>query len=647
VIDLDDEDDFFAKLQGRMKAQAEAGLEVGKDEVTEQTHSGFTIRRKPIVELAPAPIEYDKPPLTKKLATGDLETDPFERGLVVQPFSAGFYTTDSPPGWNDFEEFWGEDCVTQFFDYVTARVEATGEDFVIYFHNGGKFDFNYFIEYMDADTRPFFIDKRMVKTIFAGVEFRDSYSLLPVALKKLKNKSGSEKKDIEMWKLKKLFREKYKEEILMYQRFDCITLYDALEDFINRFGWRLTIAGTATPYIAHFHGFDCVTPETDAELRPYFSGGRVQCFETGILIAPKGKRFLMVDANSMYPAAMANFLHPVSIRPIRGKALTDATDFARIEAINRGCLGSGNGLEYDFTRTSGEFLASMHEIRAGLDTGTLEIKRVIQAYSFAHKVSFREFVEHFYSLRNTARSENDLAGVEFYKLVMNSGYGRFAMNTAGYKDYLVNPSEPPLPLWSKKLVRGEDGKITHSPNGWRITRQDAAATIWERPARGAGTKFVNVATAASITGAARSVLWRAICSADRALYCDTDSIICERFNGDLDEKRLGAWKVEATGDAVCIAGKKMYAFLTLERPEKFDPEKHEEIQIEGRSFYLLKKAHKGVQLTGQQIVQVCGGEVIEHQSDAPTFKLDGSVHFQTRRIRMTTANPVEQMELEL
>lgn len=50
-----------------------------------------------------------------------------------------------------------------------------------------------------------------------------------------------------------------------------------------------------------------------------------------------------------YPAAMSNFMHPVSVIPKRYKEIREDTDFATIEAeYNNGALGGGNGTEFDF-----------------------------------------------------------------------------------------------------------------------------------------------------------------------------------------------------------------------------------------------------------------------------------------------------------
>ena len=130
-----------------------------------------------------------------------------------------------------------------------------------------------------------------------------------------------------------------------------------------------------------------------------------------------------------------------------------------------------------------------------------------------------------------------------------------------------------------------------------------------------------MATAASITGAARANLLRNLALSKRPIYCDTDSIICEGFRGELDETRLGGWKLEAEGDRAAIAGKKLYTV--------FDSA---ELKDTGAS---IKLASKGVRLTPREIVAVCNGDEVTYRNPVPSFKLDGSAEFITRRINKT------------
>lgn len=81
----------------------------------------------------------------------------------------------------------------------------------------------------------------------------------------------------------------------------------------------------------------------------------------------------------------------------------------------------------------------------------------------------------------------------------------------------------------------------------------------------------------------------------------------------MDNKRLGAWKLEGTGDKLAIAGRKMYALFN--------------------GGECLKYASKGVNLTPQQIQLVADGELVTYNQAAPVFRLDGSTDFISRDVR--------------
>jgi DNA polymerase elongation subunit (family B) len=236
----------------------------------------------------------------------------------------------------------------------------------------------------------------------------------------------------------------------------------------------------------------------------------------------------------------------------------------------------------------------------------LKIEKVECAWSFSKKATFAEFVNHFYGLRLEAKATGDKLNSILYKLILNSAYGKFALNPRKFKEWLLTVGE--------------------IPNGdqWTLHSNGPGIYIWERPSPRAGG-FYNIAAAASITGAARANLLLNIHNSTRPIYCDTDSILCENFSGDLDETRLGAWKIEATGNMAAIAGKKLYAL--------FDGET------------VLKKASKGCQLSATEILKLCKGKVVTYHNAAPSFHLHGkgqhslgdlgSADFITRNIRST------------
>jgi hypothetical protein len=556
-------------------------------------------------ELEPVP--YPMKETKKTIAIVDCETDPFAPDFLVKPFAIGFETPDR------YVDFWGDDCVQQFFEYL----DTLEDRFIIYAHNGGKFDFYFFLAFMAQNTSPRIINGRLVQVFFGRQEFRDSYAIVDIPLAKF------QKDDFDYSKMRRDRRETHKEEIRKYLRSDCTNLYQLVKEFHSRFGDKLTAASAALQVLNSFHGFEKITSDViDEKFREYYYGGRVQCFENGLLTPSPGNRFRVVDRNSMYPSAMCEAEHPISSTYELNDVITDRTDFATIIAKSSGALPMRleNGA-LDFPHTTGRFFATGHEIKAGIETGTLEILDVESAWEFDKKSTFSDFVNYYYPLRQKAKVDKDKLADIMYKLVLNSSYGKFALNPRKFKSWKLTIGEIPEPLASEDY-----------PDGWTLHSQTGDIFIWERPSPRRGG-FYNIATAASITGAARANLLRNLALSNRPIYCDTDSIICEDFYGDLSETELGGWKIEAEGDLAAIAGKKLYAV--------YDGAK------------VLKKASKGCKLEGDQIIEICKGATILYSNDVPSFSFARrNIHsvetdeyyatFVKRSIRMTGGNIVRR-----
>jgi hypothetical protein len=558
-----------------------------------------------IVQLrAPAPprriaaIPYKVQPTKKRICTFDTETDPFEHGVVVKPFTCGFYDGEQ------YFDFWGSDCIEQFICYLNERKrENPKEELLIYCHNFGNFDAYFLTEYFDSDTSPFIMNGRIVRVSICRHEFRDSYSAIPVALAQYQKTEV----DYNIFYPSERDKPLNRQIILDYQRDDCLYLYDLVSKWVEMFGTKLTMASVALPLLRSFHGFDEMTAKTDEELRPFYFGGRCQAFQTGEL---KGD-WKIYDVNSMYPHVMATCMHPVSATPHYEKTITPRTHFAKIDAWSDGALPirQENG-SLAFPRGVNTFFACIHEIKAGLETGTLRILKTHFTIYFEVMTCFDKFIETFYEKRQQAKAEKDKVNELFYKLVMNSSYGKFAQDPRKYEKFLFDPEEMPQPL--KGELEPNDPRIDKA---WYLHTINSGRCIYAKSADRGEFGFFNVATAASITSAARALLLRGISRARRPIYCDTDSLICEALDMDLDDKRLGAWKLEATGDTAAIAGKKLYAV--------FDAGQE------------VKKASKGVKLSAEEIARVCRGEVIEYAHPVPKFKLSGKVEFTKRKIQRT------------
>jgi len=134
---------------------------------------------------------------------------------------------------------------------------------------------------------------------------------------------------------------------------------------------------------------------------------------------------------------------------------------------------------------------------------------------------------------------------------------------------------------------------------------------WNKPPR-----FKNVCVAASITGWVRAFLWRSLLTVDRPVYCDTDSIICEAYEGLVIGKDLGEWDIEGENmTKLAIAGKKLYATFQGSVP--------------------YKKACKGGKLECADIEEVARGTEVRYDFESPTFSISRAPSFISRRINQT------------
>lgn len=533
----------------------------------------------------------------------DYETDPFANDEEVAPFACGFFDGEI------YVDFWGDDCVAQFFAYL--RENYNPGKLIIYAHNGGKFDFYFQVDYLDPDQEPLWIGSRLVSAKFAGQEFRDSAAIMPVPLKKFTRADGSKKTEIDYAKMKRGVREKHKREILSYQKQDCLVLYDAATRFYDTFGDRLTVGGTALATLQSFHGFEKLGKNDDKLFRQAYFGGRVECFEIGNL---RGD-FKVYDVNSMYPSVMRNFEHPVSSEYQIKRGRADGASFIRIRAVSDGALPARDedgSLMFPRSRTPRDFFATVHEIDAGIETGTLTRVEYLWSYVFRVRTKFDAFVDEFYSRRLDAKAKGDAMLIEFWKFILNSSYGKFALNPENFKTWAITKGEKPDDKFHWELDADSSGGVF----------------IWSRPNPGKFGSYKNVACAASITGASRAQLLRGIAGSNAPAYCDTDSLICSGAgNLDIDETRLGAWKLEGGGNRLSIAGKKLYALRDGETVVK--------VASKGNRLSYDDDEEKAKLERAQYIERIAGGEIIQFKNPIPHFKRDGKQHFIHRTMRQT------------
>lgn len=545
----------------------------------------------------------------QKVAVFDFETDPFLYGRNPLPFCAGFFDGVK------YADFWNTDSgdrekdaralVMELADYLADLKEPH----LVYAHNGGKFDFYYLLRAGLLENPVKIINGRIVSAKIGIHELRDSYAIIPIPLAAYQKDTI----DYDLFEVDK--RQANKADILHYLAKDCEYLYQLVSAFNSRFGDKLTIGGTAMQKLKELHPFERTTEAHDLKLRPFYYGGRVQAFETGII---RGD-FKIFDVNSMYPYVMREIFHPLGAHYItyyenvldeRGELIDGescAPYFARITARNRGALPTRTKEGLSFDLECGEFFATSHEIKIGLKHKLIEIDRVHEVLVPMQKQTFDKYVDSYIKEKIEGKESGDKVKEIFAKLLLNSAYGKFGQNPDNYFDFRLCENIE-IDYWHRQ--------------GWELEADYGEFAIMRTPSE--NKSYFDVAVAASVTGAARAVLLDALNSAVRPVYCDTDSIICEALPGvEIDALKLGAWDLEKRGDMVAIAGKKLYAL--------FD------------GTQCLKVASKGVRLKGHDIAHICAGQEKTHFNDAPSFGLDGSIKYMKRRINTTVKNKAAEI----
>lgn len=560
----------------------------------------------------------------------DCETDPFMRHRVPQPFVWGFY--DGGAGVNPDGGGYCDDGLFGFrhFDSNKAIAEFLSPfRFICYAHNGGKFDYHYLWPYISPFRKMLIIDGRVAKFHIGECEMRDSINILRAGLGAFK------KMKFDYRLLEKSQRDKpaVREKIIAYLKSDCVNLFDVVMQFIGTYGVQLTQASTALNVWRKISKRK--VPRSDADyyhrLKPYYYGGRVSVFEAGILPGP----FTLIDINSAYPHAMKQ-PHPYSLKsvPAEGNAAQDLYEcsdqaqvggtFFTVTGVSRGALPCrikiDDKIEFHDDAEPRTYHVTGWELEAALDTDTFELHEFVSAEQHVEFVTFTEYVEHFFNERLAAKARSDKAGDIFAKYLMCTLYGKFGADPSRYKDWQVIPYDAEnAALYdpARENITDETGRVWHWA-GWLpgtgLALINADVPVGERA-------YYNVATAASITGCVRAILWRAICQCDGVVYCDTDSIVARNVSGVTLGKQLGAWDVEGKFTEAAIAGRKLYA-LRYADADRF------------KAGRIYKTASKGVKLTGRQIYSVARGRVVTYVPKVPTYSIRSEIGFHERSVRM-------------
>lgn len=566
------------------------------------------------------------------IAVLDMETDPFndETKDTIAPFVAALYSDQFDPIiiWEENE--------TVFLAKVVRAIESLPRQFTIYAHNGGRFDFMFFIKRLRG--RISFKGRGIMCATIGAHQLRDSFHIIPEKL------AAFQKEAFDYQKMRKDRRGNHKAEIIDYLFSDCRYLLDIVKTFIANFGLKISIGQAAMYELKKHYDPKPISENWDAYLRQFFFGGRVEC------LRGRGRfsgDYKLYDVNSLYPRVMADFEHPIGDAfdsQIRFGKPSDDTVFLDIECMNNGALvGRNENMETTATIRRGRFMTTIWEYQTALKHNLISDVRFNYVVDCKLRTNFKKFVHPLYEKRLITKAElfrmkncglaASAAYIDmkkddiFYKLLLNNAYGKFAQNPRNFREhYITDPDEVPPPEWFNSMKRLSDiEKEAYALPHFECDEY----WIWQKP--NPGFQYNNVGTAASITGAARAVLLDGLMNARDPIYCDTDSIICKELDGvHIDKVALGAWDLEDEFSEVIINGKKLYSVKHKEARKRTP----EELAIGLDPLYSVKS--KGAsRITWPEMETMLAGGTVTKVNRAPTMTRYGEQFYMTRAIKAT------------
>ena len=388
---------------------------------------------------------------------------------------------------------------------------------------------------------------------FRRVRILDSFKILPLAVEELPKAFGLELKKLEIdYDADRPFGHELTDQEAAYLRNDCEIVAQALKHMFDMGLTKMTLAGDALASYKDIVGKRAFErwfpePEYDADVRQSYRGGFV--YANPIYAGREIGRGIVLDVNSLYPWAYATQPLPYGEpKYFSGRYVPDSLYTLYVQMfrcsfrIKPGHIptvqlkGSHGFIPTEYVTDSGgeEVCLCLTSVDLELFLEHYDVFNVEWFSGWKWKAStclFADYANKWFELKAQATRDGNAPLRFIAKRMLNSLYGRFAINPNTY-------SKEPIYDYANDTVQYVNGpdetrKALYIPVGTFVTAHARNKTI----------------------RAAQAVY-------DRFLYADTDSLhlIGEDIPPELeiDDVKLGAWAHEATFDRAKFIRAKTY-----------------------------------------------------------------------------------------
>ena len=351
-------------------------------------------------------------------------------------------------GTDEFDfTFWGVDnCVSAFVEWFPTLFEVDKEIF-IFAHNGAQFDYKFLMsELMNRYSVEITGDhNKIILFKIRNVSFLDFFLFFPTSLNNLsKSWIGEEKLEFDHNKINlDNYNTEYKQLAIEYCKKDCILLFKIVNKFLctifeTSFKNNINLSGVLNFYTAPqlaLRIFKSIYLQCELEgsigwnylieKESYYGGMCVVYRKQGL------ENLYCYDVNSCYPASMLCLMPFKLINEIDN--LDDNINFIDYYLYQIDYRYKENQIIVNLpTRLDDEIIYVRNGIKkwhwgAEIKTAILlgcEVLKIHKIREYEGKYIFKDYIEDIYAMRLKAKEDNNKCLIDFFKLLMNSLYGK-------------------------------------------------------------------------------------------------------------------------------------------------------------------------------------------------------------------------------